>query len=1177
MSTPGANAIATKMRHLVAGGMHPASLALADLDSEPEILWAGGMPWSLRDSVDGPTLAREGQIGPGGIATPHLHTAALTPERVDTPLWDAFTAAVWPDPALRAWALRVLSIAVTGYADRALPVLLGETGRGKTQLVSLVMSVLGSYAHAADSKLLNPTSQEHSTIVYALKGRRLSFIDEAPSEARAGQERLKQLTGGGELTARQMNQNPVTFYPTHTLVLTANDEPLLTDPAVRSRARLIPCEGDPEEVRRARAAIGSISGPAWRAEAPGVLAKLMTEAARWLADPTTATLGAAPESIRYVAESLAAEQDPVTVWVSEETEPNDIGTPSRELYQAFTASCLRNNLRRDQIPSETKWGRALNRLGYPSKHTMNGKHRPLVIRQHGMAPVTPIRPTIEGFLGHPQSQPQNQNGPATPLTTDQSGSSPTESVGEHDGLGGSHDGFMTGTDRNPSGTKAQVNHSVSENHDGYDGFSSKGQSINTHTKEKDIRHQGRNALNPSSEGAKTGVDLRKRPDSNPSSASQPVMEPSESGETGQTGAPDKPKRTQSPEAKARAAEKREAKRREAIEQAAGPTYELPALVLRDGSVRSISVEYAHALLTTITAPDGGFVGPPLTVDVETSGYPVGHADYLLRTIQLGNEHFAVVLDPARVTHHDLVRTHMKWATKLHAHSAVADLVPLVHAGIIDLDTWERMHDTVIPAKLADPALTDSDPGLKKLSTAVLGDAAVSKAADEARSALFKAGKWLTEVKVTTPIERSGWAQVDSRCETMIRYAASDVLDTAAIAARLPWPEPALLDRERTVHRMVSRVAHEGLRIDGEHAAELLAQHTQARAEAANLVRELSGGEIENPGSNDQVGKTLTALGARLPATKTGKPSVAEGAIDPLRDTEGPIGALATAVLTYREHDTACGTFLEPYLQLTQRGDGRARPTVYTLGADTGRMSCVRPNLQQVPRLGGFRACITADPGEVLISADFAGVELRVAGALSQDQALIEILQDPSRDIHREIAQLVWGPEAGKAERYRAKPMVFGRLYGAGVTGLARDNGVDEITAKRVIEAMDALTPGLTEWSRMTRGEIEAGRTQWQTYSGRIIHLPKDSPHAGPNYKIQGTARELLMDALLRWHGTGWGNAVILPVHDEVVAKVPAAEAEEATAALVQCMTSELYGVTIKAEASEPSFAWADSH
>jgi hypothetical protein len=65
-----------------------------------------------------------------------------------------------------------------------------------------------------------------------------------------------------------MNQDPITFRPTHTLVLTANDEPVLTDPAVRARVRLIPCEGDPEQVRRPERRSGTSPAPAWRAEAP---------------------------------------------------------------------------------------------------------------------------------------------------------------------------------------------------------------------------------------------------------------------------------------------------------------------------------------------------------------------------------------------------------------------------------------------------------------------------------------------------------------------------------------------------------------------------------------------------------------------------------------------------------------------------------------------------------------------------------------------------------------------------------------------------------------------------------------------------------------------------------------------------------------------------------------------
>ena len=148
MTASTARGFAAKMRALVAGGVHPSSLKIVDLDREPWLLWAGGLGWDLRASLDRPTVA---QIDP---ATPHRHAAGVAPDVRPTPLWDAFTAAVWPDPELRAWALRVLSITFTGYSDKALPILVGEPDRGKTQVVALLMSVLGTYAHAADPRLL---------------------------------------------------------------------------------------------------------------------------------------------------------------------------------------------------------------------------------------------------------------------------------------------------------------------------------------------------------------------------------------------------------------------------------------------------------------------------------------------------------------------------------------------------------------------------------------------------------------------------------------------------------------------------------------------------------------------------------------------------------------------------------------------------------------------------------------------------------------------------------------------------------------------------------------------------------------------------------------------------------------------------------------------------------------
>jgi len=610
-----------------------------------------------------------------------------------------------------------------------------------------------------------------------------------------------------------------------------------------------------------------------------------------------------------------------------------------------------------------------------------------------------------------------------------------------------------------------------------------------------------------------------------------------------------------------------------------PVIELPALVRRGGDPHPISLDRAARGLRALITRCGA-----LTVDVESSGYPVGHHHYQLRTIQLGNEAAAVVFDATNPEHQTVVSQLLATAPRLHAHSATADLVPLAHAGLVDYEqAWERMHDTVIPAKLADPASTGSDSGLKRLAGKVLKHQAVTPAAEEARTRLFKAGGWLTDTDATTPPARSGWARVDSRWATMVTYAAADVLDTAALARQLPTVPRALLDRERAVQAMTARAAFTGLPLDHQQVTALLGKHHQARAQAGRRVRAFG---INNPGSDSQVAQALRKTGAQLPLTDAGNPSVAAEVLAPLRSKPGTVGELVGAVLDYRGHETVLSTFLEPYDQLVRYGDGRVRPTVYTLGARTGRMSCVRPNCQNLPRTGGVRGCIIADPGHVLASADFAGIELRVAAALSGDAQLARIIaeddaakaQDPNAktDIHWTIAREVFGPNATKADRYAVKPMVYGKLYGAGIPTLAAQVGCGIDVAEAVVNTLDAITPTLAEWSAKLRARVEAGLARFPIYSGATLHLPHERPHAAPNYAIQRTAREILVDAILRWRDTRWGHAVLLPVHDEIIAMVPEQDGPAATAALVDCMQTEFQGVPIVAEADEPSHSWTDA-
>lgn len=1148
-----ATAVASTIKRHTDGGRHPATARIADLDRDPEILWAGAWPWDLRASREAPVPAEH--VDPH---TPHLAAAGVTPAAVPTPRWNAFLAAVWPDPEVRGWALRVLSIACTGCPDAALPILLGPGGTGKTSLITLLMEVLGSYAHAANVKLLTG-EQSHDSIVFALKGRRLSFIDEGPRDGRWAQERLKQLTGGGQLTGNAMNQNPITFAPTHTLVLTSNTEPTLTDEAVRRRARLIPCEGDPIAVRAARAAL---TPRVWAQEAPGVLAQMMAEAAAWLDQPDTALTSAAPASIRSRADEIAEEQDYVKRWVEDCCAEHPAGTPAAELYAGFTGHCRDLNVHPARVPSLKAWALRLDGLGHPTLPDRRlGRKRPLRIRPRGwydpmLGAAAPPPGGVTGAPGFVTGGDGSGLGPVTPHN-------PRSTY--------SFSSSVTGvTDILPMENVVERESPICSSNTAEE---FRGE-YNPSPVTDDVERGASAQVNPCVTGGGGPVTARRDP-------SQPPSDDVEKGASSQVTRKIRPKtEAQAERARVKAAERaaeREAARLDAVAAASGELLGLPAVVDRAGNVIPVSLDQAAAVVRAALARSGA-----LTVDVETSGYPVGHVHYVLHSVQLGDATAAAVLDPA--AHAETIGALLAEAPRLHAHSATADLVPLGHAGLIDpAAAWARMYDTVIPAKLADPQSTGSDPALKALAAAVLGDAATAPAADAARAALFKAGRWLTETQGDTPIERSGWAQVETGGVTMLRYAASDVLDTAALAKRLAQPDPAVHERERLAQRMSARITHRGMRIDAERVRELTDRHTAARAAAAQRVRVFG---VDNPGSNPQVAAKATELGATLPLTKGGAPSVAEGVLDPLRAAEGPLGAFVRAVLDYRHDDTVLGTFLGPYRALCEYADGRARPTIYTLGTDTGRFSCVRPNLQQLPREGGVRACITADPGHVLISADFSGVEIRVAAALSGDETLKRMLAD-GRDLHAEIALQVFGPDpeatakagaptASKGHRYTAKRIVFGRLYGGGLETLARQGGCDLETAQCAVDTLDALTPGLSAWSSAIRDAVRQGRTQFPSYSGRVIHLPREFPHKGPNFGIQGTAREALVDALVKWQGTRWGDATLLPVHDELVVMVPAQDAEDATAALVRCMTTQLHGVAIVAAPSAPAFAWQDA-
>lgn len=1103
MHGTGSAGVYTQAKRLWSSSAMPVRpLRLEELDADPEHLWAGGQCWDLRASTDRPTLA---DVDPGTV---HVHSAQPLPPdpACPTPLWDAFLAAVWPDPEYRAWALRVLSVSVSGYASRTLPYLYGqEPGTGKTSVLAKLVEVLGTYGTAAHEGMLT-NNEISSPILAALHGVRLLHVDETPRQGFKAVERLKMLSGGGLITGAPKYLSPITFQATHTLAISTNPEPEVSDYAVQDRLRPILCDGDPAKVREARR---KLEGAPWRAEVPGVLSLFITECARWLEDPDSAL---SREAEVHLLESMGAEADPVAAWMAERTSP-DAWSLAADLWSDFATWCAVNGYESRERGSSRSFGRALVRV---LRKAHRGKPEEYYRRrtEHGTSYRVAV---LSGRGGGPaQTSGAPMTGPSAP-------SAPAPVV-----------------------TKPQA----------------------------DVRTSERQETIPPSQGTVPGVTDITTTDY--SLSNKEYIEGSRGGdrasEEGIRVTPDSECKLSAGGSEDASASPDEVESRPPA--AEYEPVELPALVQRDG-LQTTSLSMADAAAVAAL-----WWGRDVTLDVEHTGYPVGHRDFRLKTAQLGDEHLVLVLDAADQDQVALALDTMNRAATVTAHTSQADLIPLAEAGQVDPAAWwAKVVDTAVLAALENPEDVSKglgirpDYSLKGLSAYViprrLGVDPVAPGADKARAALFRKGKWLTNVTPTTPLKRSGWAQVPVDHPDMVRYAAADVLDTAALRKALADPAPELLQRERAVQRVVARVSDAGLPLDGPYVAERLGRHEEAQADARERLFGLG---LDDPASTAKVAAALQAAGHDLPTTEKGNVSVAAEVLEAL-----PKSDLVSALLEWRDLDKVLGTYLRPYHAQVTYGDGRLRPTVQTLGAaTTGRMSCVRPNLQQVPREGGIRGCIVADPGAVLISADFSGVELRVFAALSQDAALAETLRS-GLDIHRLVAQTVWGPDATKAHRYSAKRGVFAWLYGGGLGTIADALDGNPETARSVISALTRLAPGGIRWADAIREQVRNRRMPyWRHPSGRLTHLPYRLPHKAVNLCIQSTARELLVDALLRWDAGRWGGGVVLPIHDEILAVVPEAEAAEATAYLVECMTSELMGVPIVVEASEPATRWADS-
>jgi DNA polymerase-1 len=367
---------------------------------------------------------------------------------------------------------------------------------------------------------------------------------------------------------------------------------------------------------------------------------------------------------------------------------------------------------------------------------------------------------------------------------------------------------------------------------------------------------------------------------------------------------------------------------------------------------------------------------------------------------------------------------------------------------------------------------------------------------------------------------------------------------------------------------------EGVRID---TALLGQQSRHIERELSSLgarIFELAG-EAFNVNSPKQLSEVLFEKLKLSPPKFRGRPQKVSTAADVLEDL-ALTHELPRLILEWRALSKLKGTYLDALPQLTNPQTGRLHTSFNQAVAATGRLSSSDPNLQNIPirtELGRqIRAAFVADPGNVLISADYSQIELRVLAHMAGDEILIEAFRR-SEDIHDRTAMQVFGADSplDKHElRRRAKIVNYALLYGKTAFTLARDIGVTQEAAQHFIDAYFAGFPRVRSFIDQT---LENGRRTGvvKTMFGRRRLVP-DLLNRNPqvrlaaereavNLPIQGTAADILKRAMLRvhaklnhWPGTGAARPrMILTVHDELLFEAPSSAAEEVGALVRDAM------------------------
>jgi DNA polymerase-1 len=500
--------------------------------------------------------------------------------------------------------------------------------------------------------------------------------------------------------------------------------------------------------------------------------------------------------------------------------------------------------------------------------------------------------------------------------------------------------------------------------------------------------------------------------------------------------------------------------------------------------------------------------------------------------------------------------------------AMTSLQPIIEDGSIEKIGHDMKADAVA---LAHHRVTLNGIGLDTMLASYLLDATKSSHPLEATALEYLGYKALEQEDVCGRGAKA-IALSNTPPDAVLTYACERADLALQLAARLaPLVEAEGVEAvyqtlERPLIPVLVAMERAGVKLNG---PSLAAQSQRIEREMAVLNTKIFdlAGEPFNISSPQQLSRILFDK-LQLPTlkrnVKTKTASTAAAVLEELALAHD----LPRLILEWRELQKLKSTYIDALPQLVNPETGRVHTCFNQAVAATGRLSSSAPNLQNIPirtELGReIRRAFIAEPGHVLISADYSQIELRVLAHLSGDESLIEAFHS-GEDIHDRTALKVFGENSGRDARNlrsTAKMINYALLYGKTAFTLSKDIGVPPHAAQEFIDAYFAGFPRVREFIDRTLEEARVSGVVKTMYgrrrgvpdlTSRNVQMRMAAERVAVNLPIQGTAADIMKRAMIDVHNALASQTeacMILTVHDELLFEVPEPRAEE-IAALVQ--------------------------